>query len=64
MGGCQLISPILTNYNGVRMDVAHYINQSWYFGLKEREILVEYAKAQQQVTAWPRLRTEQQQQLA
>ena len=62
--GCQFISPIVTNYNGVRMDVAHYINHSWRFSLKERDVLVDYAKAQQQLSAWPRLTQQQQHTLA
>ena len=62
--GCQLISPILTNYNGVRMDVAHYINNSWRFGLKERDVLVAYAKEQQKVTTWTRLNDTERHRLA
>ena len=64
VSACQLISPLITNYNGVRMDVAHYINHNRSFSLKERAILVEYAKAQQQITAWQRLSPEQQMTLA
>ncbi|WP_298144242.1 hypothetical protein [uncultured Acinetobacter sp.] len=61
---CQLISPIVTDYNGVRMDVAHYINHSWRFSLKERDTLVAYAKQQQKITAWQRLNPTEQHNLA
>ncbi|WP_122901639.1 hypothetical protein [Acinetobacter sp. B51(2017)] len=62
--GCQLISPILTNYNGVRMDVASYINHAWRFSLKEREVLVAYAKQQQKISSWHNLNSAKQHSLA
>ncbi len=41
LSSCQLISPMITDYNGVRRDVATYINSNLLFSLKDREILVK-----------------------
>ncbi len=62
--GCQLISPIINNYNGVRMDVAHEINHAWHLSFKQRQILIEYAKQQQKITAWSRLTPAERSELA
>jgi hypothetical protein len=64
LSSCQLISPMITNYNGVRRDVAAYINSNLLFSLKDREILVNYAKGQQQILTADRLSPTAQQNLA
>ena len=55
---------MITNYNGVRRDVAAYINSNQLFSLKDREILVNYAKGQQKILTVDRLSPTAQQNLA
>ena len=64
LSSCQLISPMITDYNGVRRDVATYINSNLLFSLKDREILVNYAKGQQKILTADRLSPTAQQNLA
>ncbi|AWL28269.1 hypothetical protein DJ533_06640 [Acinetobacter defluvii] len=64
LSACQLISPLVIDYNGVRLDVATYINNSMFFSIADRKVLVEYAKQQQKVLNFDKLTAEQQKQLA
>lgn len=64
LSACQLISPLVIDYNGVRRDVATYINNSLFFSIADRKILVEYAKEQQKVLNFDQLNRDQQKQLA
>ncbi len=64
LSNCQLISPMITDYNGVRRDVATYINSNLLFSLKDREILVNYTKGQQKILTADRLGPTAQQNLA
>lgn len=64
LSACQLISPLVIDYNGVRRDVATYINNSMFFSIADRKVLVEYAKQQQKVLNFDKLTAEQQKQLA
>ncbi|RZJ23371.1 MULTISPECIES: hypothetical protein [unclassified Acinetobacter] len=44
---CQVISPIFVDYNGVRMDVARWINNQQLLTLQQKRSLVQLSKAQQ-----------------
>ena len=55
---------MITNYNGVRRDVAAYINSNQLFSLKDWEILVNYAKGQQKILTADHLSPIAQQNLA
>ena len=46
---CQLISPIFVDYNGVRMDVAKWINQQLLLSMQQKRSLVQLSKAQQKL---------------
>ena len=47
--GCQLISPIFVDYNGVRMDVAHWINNQQLLSMQQKRSLAQLSKAQQKL---------------
>ncbi|MQW92724.1 hypothetical protein GFH30_03820 [Acinetobacter wanghuae] len=67
---CQVISPIFVNYNGVRRDVAQWINQQTLLSMQQKRSLVQLSKAQQQLyrfseyDAAKRLAVSQQNQIA
>ncbi|OTG81795.1 hypothetical protein [Acinetobacter sp. ANC 4648] len=46
---CQVISPIFVDYNGVRMDVAKWINQQQLLNMQQKRSLVQLSKAQQKL---------------
>ena len=46
---CQLISPIFVNYNGVRMDIAKWINQQTLLSMQQKRSLAQLSKAQQKL---------------
>ena len=46
---CQLISPIFVDYNGVRMDVARWINQQHLLSMQQKRSLAQLSKAQQKL---------------
>ena len=44
---CQMINPIFVDYNGVRMDVAKWINQQPLLTMQQKRSLAQLSKAQQ-----------------
>ncbi|WOE42450.1 hypothetical protein [Acinetobacter chinensis] len=46
---CQLISPVFVDYNGVRMDVARWINTQALLSMQQKRSLVQLSKAQQRL---------------
>ncbi|WP_171529460.1 hypothetical protein [Acinetobacter sp. ANC 5378] len=46
---CQVISPIFVDYNGVRMDVARWINNQQLLSMQQKRSLVQLSKAQQKL---------------
>ncbi len=64
LSGCQLVAPLMVDYNGVRRDVAEFINGHLWFTIPQKRILVEYAKGQQKILTADRLSPEAQQALA
>ena len=46
---CQLVSPIFVDYNGVRMDVAKWINHQPLLSMQQKRSLVQLSKAQQKL---------------
>lgn len=51
--GCQLISPIFVEYNGVRRDVAKWINQQTLLSMQQKRSLAQLSRAQQQLKSFP-----------
>ena len=49
LSACQLISPIFVNYNGVRMDVANWINHQTLLSMQQKRSLAQLSKAQQKL---------------
>ena len=47
--GCQVISPLFVDYNGVRMDVAKWINNQQLLSMQQKRSLVQLSKAQQKL---------------
>lgn len=47
--GCQLISPIFVDYNGVRRDVAQWINGQTLLSMQQKRSLAQLSKAQQPI---------------
>ena len=47
--GCQVISPLFIDYNGVRMDVAKWINNHQLLSMQQKRSLVQLSKAQQKL---------------
>ncbi|MFV5453217.1 hypothetical protein [Acinetobacter towneri] len=64
LSSCALVSPIFVDYNGVRRDVAQFINSKMSYSIADRRVLVAYAKGQQKILTADRLSPEAQQQLA
>lgn len=50
---CQVISPIFVDYNGVRRDVAQWINQHQLMSMQQKRALVQLSKAQQKIERYP-----------
>ncbi|MFH7765241.1 hypothetical protein [Acinetobacter sp. BSP-28] len=46
---CQLISPIFVDYNGVRRDVARWINNQQLLTMQQKRSLAQLSKAQQKL---------------
>ena len=46
---CQLVSPIFVEYNGVRMDVAKWINQQPLMTMQQKRTLAQLSRAQQKL---------------
>ena len=55
LSGCQLISPIFVDYNGVRMDVAKWINSKTLLNMQQKRSLVQLSKAQQEINGFSKL---------
>ncbi len=49
LSGCQLISPIFVDYNGVRRDAAQWINQQTLLSMQQKRSLAQLSKAQQRL---------------
>ncbi|WP_216934054.1 MULTISPECIES: hypothetical protein [unclassified Acinetobacter] len=49
LSACQIISPIFVDYNGVRRDVAQWINQHQLMSMQQKRALVQLSKAQQKI---------------
>lgn len=49
LSACQLISPIFVEYNGVRRDVAQWINQQTFLSMQQKRSLAQLSKAQQKL---------------
>ncbi len=49
LSACQLISPLMVDYNGVRRDVAHWINNHQLMSMQKKRSLVQLSKAQQKL---------------
>ena len=47
--GCQVVSPVFVDYNGVRRDVAKWINHQQLLSMQQKRSLVQLSKAQQQL---------------
>ena len=47
--GCQIISPQFVDYNGVRMDVARWINNQQLLSMQQKRSLAQLSKAQQKL---------------
>ena len=47
--GCQMISPLFVDYNGVRMDVARWINNQQLLSMQQKRSLAQLSKAQQKL---------------
>lgn len=58
--GCQVITPVFVDYQGVRMDVAKWINGHQLMSMQQKRSLVQLAKAQQPVYAFAQKSPEQQ----
>ncbi|MDN5511831.1 MAG: hypothetical protein L0G53_06190 [Acinetobacter sp.] len=43
---CQLISPLFVSYNGVRMDVARWINNQQLLSMQQKCSLAQLSKTQ------------------
>ncbi|MDM1334534.1 hypothetical protein HXZ93_00480 [Acinetobacter pseudolwoffii] len=50
---CQVISPIFVNYNGVRRDVARWINHQQFMSMQQKRTLAQLSRAQQQIKRYP-----------
>ncbi|CAB1210374.1 hypothetical protein [Acinetobacter bouvetii] len=46
---CQVISPLFVNYNGVRRDVARWINNQQLLSMQQKRSLAQLSKAQQKL---------------
>lgn len=62
LSACQIISPIFVDYNGVRRDVAQWINQQQLMSMQQKRSLAQLSRAQQKIERYPEY--EQSQRLA
>ncbi|NWK74585.1 hypothetical protein HYG93_09860 [Acinetobacter sp. SwsAc6] len=62
--GCQIISPIFVDYNGVRRDVAQWINHHSFLSMQQKRSMAQLSRAQQKIVRFADLNTEQQLELA
>lgn len=62
LSACQIISPIFVDYNGVRRDVAQWINQQQLMSIQQKRSLAQLSRAQQKIEPYPEY--EQSQRLA
>lgn len=62
LSACQIISPIFVDYNGVRRDVAQWINQQQLMSMQQKRSLAQLSRAQQKIEPYPEY--EQSQRLA
>ena len=59
LSACQLISPIFVDYNGVRMDIAQWINQQSLLTMQQKRSLAQFSKAQQKLVNIEKIQDEQ-----
>ena len=53
LSACQIISPIFVDYNGVRRDVAQWINQQQLMSMQQKRSLAQLRRAQQKIGRYP-----------
>lgn len=53
LSACQIISPIFVDYNGVRRDVAQWINQQQLMSMQRKRSLAQLSRAQQKIGRYP-----------
>lgn len=53
LSACQMISPIFVDYNGVRRDVAQWINQQQLMSMQQKRSLAQLSRAQQKIERYP-----------
>jgi hypothetical protein len=53
LSACQIISPIFVDYNGVRRDVAQWINQRQLMSMQQKRSLAQLSRAQQKIGRYP-----------
>lgn len=53
LSACQIISPIFIDYNGVRRDVAQWINQQQLMSMQQKRSLAQLSRAQQKIGRYP-----------
>lgn len=53
LSACQIISPIFVDYNGVRRDVAQWINQQQLMSMQQKRSLTQLSRAQQKIGRYP-----------
>ncbi|AUC05701.1 hypothetical protein BVG18_01535 [Acinetobacter lwoffii] len=53
LSACQIISPIFVDYNGVRRDVAQWINQQQVMSMQQKRSLTQLSRAQQKIGRYP-----------
>ena len=53
LSSCQFISPIFVDYNGVRRDVAQWINQQQFMSMQQKRALAQLSRAQQKIKRYP-----------
>lgn len=46
LGACQIISPIFVDYNGVRRDVAQWINEQQLMSMQQKRSLAQLSRAE------------------
>ncbi|WP_180105911.1 MULTISPECIES: hypothetical protein [unclassified Acinetobacter] len=47
--GCQIVSPIFVDYNGVRRDVATWINKQPLLSMQQKRSMAQLSRAQQPI---------------
>ena len=53
LSACQIITPIFVDYNGVRRDVAQWINQQQLMSMQQKRSLAQLSRAQQKIGRYP-----------